>query len=104
MFENIVAATCTEAGSQDSVVYCSVCKEELSRTVLEIPATGHKDSVVIENIVRPTLEAAGSYDSVVYCSVCKVELSRKTIDVLAAPWQYRNCPTRLSTSRARLSM
>ncbi|MBR6946351.1 MAG: bacterial Ig-like domain-containing protein, partial [Muribaculaceae bacterium] len=95
VFENIVAATCTEAGSQDSVVYCSVCKEELSRTVLEIPATGHKDSVVIENIVRPTLEAAGSYDSVVYCSVCKVELSRKTIDVLASAVAVSKLPNKV---------
>ena len=95
VFENIVAATCTEAGSKDSVVYCSVCHVELSRTVLEIPATGHKDSVVIENIVRPTLEAAGSYDSVVYCSVCKVELSRKTIDVLASAVAVSKLPNKV---------
>ncbi len=35
------AATCTEDGSYDSVVYCSVCNDELSRTSITIPATGH---------------------------------------------------------------
>ena len=29
--ENVVAATCTEDGSYDEVVYCTVCGEELSR-------------------------------------------------------------------------
>ena len=82
VFENVVEATCTEAGSKDSVVYCSVCHVELSRNVIVIPASGHKaDSVVFENIVEATRTAAGSYDSVVYCSVCKVELSRTTIEV-----------------------
>ncbi len=37
VFENIVEATRTAAGSYDSVVYCSVCKVELSRTTVEVP-------------------------------------------------------------------
>ena len=82
VFENVVAATCTAAGSYDSVVYCSVCKIELSRDAVDVAAAGHKaDSVAIENIVAATRTAAGSYDSVVYCSVCKVELSRTTVKV-----------------------
>ena len=40
-FENIQTATCTVDGSQDSVVYCTVCDEELYRETLVIPATGH---------------------------------------------------------------
>ena len=39
--ENEVPATCTEPGHYDSVVYCSVCGEELSRSIEEIPALGH---------------------------------------------------------------
>lgn len=41
--ENNKAATCTEAGSYDEVVYCSVenCKAELSRTTKTVAATGH---------------------------------------------------------------
>ena len=39
--ENEVPASCTEAGSYDEVVYCSVCNEELSREQKVIDALGH---------------------------------------------------------------
>jgi hypothetical protein len=39
--ENEVAATCTEAGSYDMVVYCTVCGEELSRESFTVDALGH---------------------------------------------------------------
>lgn len=39
--ENETAATCTTAGSYDSVVYCTDCGEELSRTQETEPAAGH---------------------------------------------------------------
>ena len=39
--ENEVAATCEKEGSYDEVIYCSVCKEELSRETKTIPALGH---------------------------------------------------------------
>ncbi|MBP3660108.1 MAG: glycoside hydrolase N-terminal domain-containing protein, partial [Oscillospiraceae bacterium] len=39
--ENNVDATCTEAGSYDSVVYCSECGEEISRETVNVPALGH---------------------------------------------------------------
>ncbi|MBR2967017.1 MAG: prepilin-type N-terminal cleavage/methylation domain-containing protein [Clostridia bacterium] len=39
--ENEVDATCTTAGSYDSVVYCTACNAEISRTPETIPATGH---------------------------------------------------------------
>ena len=39
--ENKVAATCTESGSYDEVVYCSVCKAELSRSSKKLDALGH---------------------------------------------------------------
>ena len=49
--ENEVAATCTNAGSYDSVVYCSVsdCGVELSRETKTIDALGHKGSTEIAN-------------------------------------------------------
>ena len=79
-FENVVAATCTAAGSRDSVVYCSVCQIELSREEVVIPATGHEaGAAVAENLKAATCTEAGSVDSVVYCTVCKEELSRKTV-------------------------
>ena len=39
--ENEVAATCTTAGSYDEVVYCSVCKAEISRTQKTIDKLPH---------------------------------------------------------------
>lgn len=39
--ENVVAATCGAAGSYESVVYCSVCNAEISRTTVNVPATGN---------------------------------------------------------------
>ena len=83
-YEHIVAATCTVAGSQDSVVYCSVCKEELSRKTVEIKAIGHTAAAAVaENLKAATCTEAGSVDSVVYCSVCNTELSRKTVEIKA---------------------
>ena len=40
------AATCTEAGSYESVVYCSICNEELSRETVSVAALGHTEVVV----------------------------------------------------------
>lgn len=83
--ENRKEPDCTNDGSYDEVVYCSVCGEELSRTTTTIPAKGHvSGSVIKENIIQPDYENEGSYDEVVYCSVCGEELSRsaKTIDVV----------------------
>lgn len=40
--ENETAATCTEAGSYEEVVYCSVCKEEISRKRVQTEALGHE--------------------------------------------------------------
>ena len=84
--ENEVAATCTAAGSYDEVVYCSVCKAEMSRTQKTIEKSAHTPSAAVrENEVAATCTAAGSYDEVVYCSVCKAEISRtqKTIEKIA---------------------
>ena len=40
--ENEVAPGCTNAGSYDSVVKCSVCNAEMSRTNVPVAATGHR--------------------------------------------------------------
>ncbi|MBQ2144632.1 MAG: InlB B-repeat-containing protein, partial [Oscillospiraceae bacterium] len=41
VIENEIPATCTTAGSYDSVVYCSECGEELSRETVTVEALGH---------------------------------------------------------------
>ena len=75
--ENIHVATCTEDGSYDEVVYCSVCNYEMSRTPKTEAATGHTNGTPVkENIEAPTCTEDGKHDEVVYCSVCNEELSR----------------------------
>ena len=43
--ENNVDATCTEDGSYDTVVYCSVCNAEISRVTTTVEATGEHNYV-----------------------------------------------------------
>ena len=84
--ENRIEATCTEEGSYDSVVYCSVCNAELSRTNMTIDKIAHTPAEAVkENEVAATVKSEGSYDSVVYCTVCKEELSREKITVEKLP-------------------
>ena len=78
MEENREEATCTAPGHYDSVVYCSVCREELSREEKTIAAIGHKESAPVEeNRIEATCTVPGHYDLVVYCSVCREELNRE---------------------------
>ncbi|MCD7722628.1 MAG: leucine-rich repeat domain-containing protein, partial [Clostridiales bacterium] len=64
VIENSVAASCTTDGSYDSVVYCSVCGEEISRTAITVPAHHTYESVV----TAPTC-TAGGYTTYT-CTVC----------------------------------
>ncbi|MBE6951825.1 MAG: hypothetical protein E7451_10920 [Ruminococcaceae bacterium] len=66
--ENEVAATCTEAGSYDSVVYCTVCGEEVSRETVTVPALGHGETEV-RDAVAATCTTEG-YTGDTYCTVC----------------------------------
>ena len=82
--ENVNDSTCSATGSYDSVVYCSVCNEELSRTNETIAKKDHTEAEAVrENVNDSTCTAEGSYDSVVYCSVCNEELSRLEDQVIA---------------------
>ncbi|MBQ7962397.1 MAG: InlB B-repeat-containing protein [Clostridia bacterium] len=76
--ENRTEPTCKVPGSYDTVVYCSVCNEELSRATTELPVVPHDPAAaVVENNVPASCTVDGSYDEVVYCSVCDAELSRE---------------------------
>lgn len=78
--EKEVPATCTKDGSHDDVVYCTICKAEVSRTNVVDKATGHKEQPAVkENVKAPTCTVDGSHDEVVYCSVCKEEVSRTNV-------------------------
>ena len=77
VIEKEVAATCTTDGSYDSVVYCTECKEEVSRETKTVNKLGHTPKeAVAENKIDATCEADGSYEAVVYCGTCNEEISR----------------------------
>ena len=70
--ENVKAATCTEAGQQDSVVYCTVCNAELSRSTAVLPATGH-------NYENGTCTACGAKDpAAIKVPACTVSAAKGT--------------------------
>ena len=52
-----VTATCTEAGTADSVVYCAECGEEISRETVEVAKLGHEYEV--REVVPPTCTKSG---------------------------------------------
>ncbi|MBR5644799.1 MAG: leucine-rich repeat domain-containing protein [Salinivirgaceae bacterium] len=74
-FENIVHATCTVAGSKDSVVFCSVCQVELSREERAILVLGHTE--VTDAAVPATCTAAGKTEGK-HCSVCNETIVKQT--------------------------
>ena len=63
--ENVVNPTCTEEGSHDEVVYCSVCHEELSRETIVDEALGHSYE---DEVTAPTCTEAGYTTHT--CTVC----------------------------------
>ncbi len=82
--ENETAPDCTKEGTYDSVVYCSVCKTELSRETITIEKLAHTEGEVVkENETAPDCVNEGHYVSVVYCTVCDAEISRTTVTVEA---------------------
>ena len=78
--ENDVPSTCNTLGGYDSVVYCTECNAEISRTHVDYTeyAAHTEGAAVKENEVAATKKDKGSYDMVVYCTECGVELSRET--------------------------
>ena len=74
--ENEKAATCTEAGSYDSVVKCSVCGEEISRETITVDALGHTE--VIDEAVAPTCTATG-LTAGKHCDLCGTVLVAQTV-------------------------
>lgn len=69
--ENVVAGTCTTPGSYDSVVYCTRCKEEISRTPVttEIDPTNHVGETKVVNDKAPTCTEEG-YTGDTICVAC----------------------------------
>jgi hypothetical protein len=70
--ENNVAPDCTNSGSYDNVIYCSVCSVELSRETVTIDALGHTEAVDAQ--VNPSCTASGLTEGL-HCSVCEAVLT-----------------------------
>ena len=92
VIENYVAPDCETAGSYDNMVYCSVCREELSRETVDIPPEHTPAEPAVENTVPVSCANAGSYENVVYCSVCRKELSRETV-ITSEPLDHKTYVT-----------
>ena len=92
--ENEVAVDCTNDGSYDNVIYCTVCKEELSRNTVTVKAPGHTEGETVqENQVPASCTVNGSHDEVVYCTQCDAELSRNTVEDIAPGHDYQEVGT-----------
>ena len=65
--ENRTEPDCVTNGSYDSVVYCSVCEEELSRQTITIDKLGHDE--IAHDAKAPTCTEIG-WDAYVTCSRC----------------------------------
>lgn len=94
--ENEKAPTCTEKGSYDEVVYCTICKKELSRKTITVDALGHKPGEW-EVVAEATCVADGK--KVQKCSVCGEVVAEEVLKALGhdlivskAPEKY-DCDT-----------
>lgn len=84
--ENIESGkSCEEERNAEEVVYCTVCKKELSRKAVVLEPGKHAEGEPVrENVVEATCTEDGSYDEVVYCTQCGFEVSREEGIVITA--------------------
>ncbi len=90
--ENIVDATCTTGGTYDEVIYCTVCKQEVSRTPKTTEARGHDfgDWTETTAAVAPTCTAEGKTKiETKYCSRCDATQTRGGEKVNALGHNYQ---------------
>ncbi|MBR0414838.1 MAG: fibronectin type III domain-containing protein [Clostridia bacterium] len=89
--ENVVAATCTKAGSYDEVVRCTVCQAVISSSHKTEAAKGHtpgKEEEIV--LMEPDCISQGQYKLVVKCTVCQAVLSEKEEWTPAYGHNYKN--------------
>ncbi|MBR2580151.1 MAG: Ig domain-containing protein, partial [Cutibacterium sp.] len=81
VIENNVEPTCTAEGGYDTVVYCSICGEELSREHTVVEALGH-DYVAV--VTEPTCTEAGYTTHT--CSRCGDSYVDSETEALGHDW------------------
>ena len=89
VIENEIAATCTKDGSYDSVVYCSVCNEELTRETVTVPSVGHTEEIL------PAVAATCTEDGLTEgkkCSICnEILIEQEVIPATGHTWKGTGC-------------
>lgn len=86
--ENVKNATCKAEGSYDSVVYCSVCNSEISRTTIIVPKSAHKyDAGKVTKAATCTATGIKTYT----CTVCK---ATKTETIAKKAHTYKSYVTK----------
>ena len=73
--ENSVEPNCTENGSYDSVVYCTVCNTEVSRQTITVNALGHTEKILVGE--TPTCTETGLTEGKM-CTACGETLIAQT--------------------------
>lgn len=69
--ENVKAATCSEEGSYDEVIYCEVCHKQLKKVEKTIDKLNHTPGETKNIIItKPTCTSKGRSKDVTFCSVC----------------------------------
>ncbi len=98
VLENNVAPDCTNKGSYDNVVYCTVCGDELSRENITVDELGHTE--VIDEAVTATCTATGLTEGK-HCSVCyAVLVAQEVVEKLGhnyGEWHEMKAPTCTAT-------
>ena len=79
--ENAKAATCTEAGSYDNVVRCSICNAIISSETVTVAALGHSE-IILEG-KDATCTATGLTEGK-KCTVCQTVTVAQTVIPVAA--------------------
>ena len=70
--ENVVPATCNQMGSYDSVIKCTICGVDITRTKVVVPANDDHlpGEATKENVVPGTCKTEEKYDLVTRCTRC----------------------------------
>ena len=87
--KNFVVATCYSEGSFDSVVYCTVCDTELSRTTVTLDKDSH--TIAIDSAVEATCIATGLTEGK-HCSVCnEIIVEQNVTNKISHSYEGRRC-------------